>query len=72
MEENKIPFSVDMKKDWIFELIHRFKLAKKMHIDRLIAAHGHTALRLPLYMCELNPIELAWAELKRYMRGYNL
>lgn len=32
---------------------------------------GHTVLRLPPYHCELNPIELAWAMKKTYVKQNN-
>lgn len=32
---------------------------------------GHTVLRLPPYHCELNPIELAWAMVKTYVKQNN-
>jgi hypothetical protein len=41
------------------------------HTDMLCAAHGHTVIRLPPYMCDLNPIELAWREIKDYVRSHN-
>lgn len=32
---------------------------------------GHTVLRLPSYHCEFNPIELAWAMVKGYVKSNN-
>jgi len=32
---------------------------------------GHSVLRLPPYHCELNPIELAWAMVKTYVKQNN-
>ena len=34
-------------------------------------ASGHEVVRLPPYHCELNPIELAWAQVKRYIKDNN-
>jgi hypothetical protein len=42
----------------------RFKTFK---IDALLAEHGHSALRVPLYHPDLNPIELIWASIKEYV-----
>lgn len=41
------------------------------HIDTLFAAHGHTVLQLPHYMCNLNPIKLAWRQMKDYVISHN-
>ena len=32
---------------------------------------GHEVVRLPVAHCELNPIELAWAQVKAYVRDHN-
>lgn len=44
---------------------------KNYVVDRIIRSHGHIPLRTPPYMCELNPIELAWSKLKRHIRSRN-
>jgi hypothetical protein len=41
-------------------------------IDHLLNAHGHTVIRLPPYMCDLSPIELAWSKVKNYVRENNV
>ena len=40
-------------------------------IDELAKEKGVTVLRLPPYHCELNPIELIWAQVKGYVAGKN-
>lgn len=40
-------------------------------IDELASASGHVVLRLPPYHCELNPIEMVWAQLKHYIKMNN-
>jgi len=40
-------------------------------IDNLAKDAGHTVLRLPPYHCEFNPIELAWAMVKGYVKQNN-
>ncbi|XP_029055242.2 uncharacterized protein C21orf140 homolog [Osmia bicornis bicornis] len=61
-----------MKKYQLVELIQRNKsLDKTYKVDELFKRHGHNVLRFPPYMCELNPIELAWAKVKRIIRENN-
>ena len=40
-------------------------------IDEIAKAAGHEVVRLPPYHCELNPIEIAWAQVKGYIRVHN-
>lgn len=40
-------------------------------VDNMAKNAGHTILRLPPYHCELNPIELAWAMVKTYVKQNN-
>lgn len=40
-------------------------------IDELASASGHVVLRLPPYHCELNPIEMVWAQVKHYVKMNN-
>lgn len=41
---------------------------KQYQVDFILQEQNHTVLRLPPDICELNPIELAWAKLKREVR----
>lgn len=43
----------------------------KYAVDELAALYGVTVLRLPPYHCELNPIELVWAQVKGYVARNN-
>ncbi|XP_025420202.1 uncharacterized protein LOC112690407 [Sipha flava] len=45
--------------------------SKSYVIDNLAKDNGHTVLRLPPYHCEFNPIELAWAMVKGYVKQNN-
>jgi transposase len=40
---------------------------KTFTVDELIAANGHTVLRLPPYHPGLNPIELIWADIIQHL-----
>lgn len=65
LQEKNISFQKDMVKD---ELLHLVKVHKenfnKYAIDELAKTYNRTVLRLPPYHCELNPIELIWAQVK--------
>ena len=40
-------------------------------IHEIGKAAGHEVVRLPLYHCELNSIEMVWAQVKGYIRVHN-
>ncbi|XP_055910656.1 uncharacterized protein LOC129945019 [Eupeodes corollae] len=40
-------------------------------VDDMAQAAGHEVLRLPPYHCELNPIELVWAQVKGFVASRN-
>ncbi|KAJ8910153.1 hypothetical protein NQ315_007482 [Exocentrus adspersus] len=44
---------------------------KEFRIDEIIRNNNHIPLQLPPYCCELNPIELAWAQTKQFVRELN-
>lgn len=69
-----IPHDPASRKMELYELVQMHKpppTEKQYVIDRVIRSYGHTPLRTPPYMCELNPIEMIWAQLKRYIRSRN-
>ncbi|XP_050294327.1 uncharacterized protein LOC126734670 [Anthonomus grandis grandis] len=74
LTKNGIQHDPAARKWELFEIIQRNKPPsdeKNYVVDRIIRTHGHVALRTPPYMCELNPIELVWAQLKNYIRSHN-
>ncbi|XP_043264226.1 uncharacterized protein LOC122404355 [Colletes gigas] len=72
LTENNITFSFTMRKFQLFDLVEKSKPQKSFKIDQIMRLHGHNILRLPPYNCDLNPIELIWAELKRKLRERNI
>ncbi|CAG9119893.1 unnamed protein product [Plutella xylostella] len=55
------------------QLLTKFDKKKYVlkYVDELAASKGVTVLRLPPYHCELNPIELIWAQVKSYVGRNN-
>ena len=72
LQSKNIPFVPDMLKSELYEIIKKHKpREKKYEIDRMAREHGHTVVRLPPYHCDLNPIELIWANVKNYVARHN-
>jgi transposase len=67
-----VAYDVSTRKANLFAAIEKLKPKDKIFkVDNMLHAQGHTALRTPQYMCNLNPIELAWANIKHYARSHN-
>ena len=43
----------------------------KYVVDEMAKAHGHEVVCLPPYHCELNPIEMAWSQVKQFAKKNN-
>jgi hypothetical protein len=58
-----------MRKNELYNLILPLKPKEKIYkIDHILKTYGHAVVRQPPYMCDLNPIELAWAKIERIVR----
>ncbi|KAL4083905.1 hypothetical protein QTP88_029221 [Uroleucon formosanum] len=67
-----ITFDRPMLKAQLLTKVLELKPRTKSYvIDNLAKDAGHTVLRLPPYHCEFNPIELAWAMVKGYVKRDN-
>lgn len=67
-----IAFEDGMLKAELLELVKRNKHDyEKYAVDELAKAQNKTVLRLPPYHCELNPIELIWAQVKDFVKKEN-
>ncbi|XP_050300612.1 uncharacterized protein LOC126739128 [Anthonomus grandis grandis] len=53
-----------MVKAELLKLVKENRHADTFVVDEIAKATGRTVLRLPPYHCELNPIELIWAQIK--------
>ena len=64
LRKNGISFTEDMLKAELLYVCKEHKPSPKFVVDELLREHAHTAIRLPPYHADLNPIELIWANLK--------
>jgi len=55
----------------LLEVVRVNKPATTYVIDEMVKAFGMTVCRLPPYHCELNPIEMVWSQIKRYVARNN-
>ena len=55
----------------MLELIKGAHPEERYAIDEIAKTFGHEVVRLPPYHCELNPIEMAWAQVKGYIKAKN-
>jgi transposase len=72
LRRHGVPCEEGMRKFTLFSFVEKIRPKEKVYqIDTLFAAHGHTVIRLLPYMCNLSPIELAWRQIKDYVRSHN-
>jgi hypothetical protein len=68
LNERGISFELYETKPELYAKIKLHRPVHKLHaVDRLMAHHGHSVLRLPPYHPELNSIEKIWARAKNYV-----
>lgn len=68
-----IPYEDDMVKAELLALVKENVTGlAKYAVDEIIEASNRKVLRLPPYHCELNPIELIWAQIKGYVARHNV
>lgn len=61
-----------MLKQELLSLVNQHKsIYDKNVVDEMAKEQGKLVLRLPPYHCELNPIELIWAQVKGYVARNN-
>jgi hypothetical protein len=58
-------------KKQLYEKIKFKKLLSVFKTDKIANLHGHEVLRTPVRHCELNPIELIWAQVKGFVAENN-
>lgn len=73
LTQHNIPFNPTSLKPELYELIKSHKDRYVTYaFDELCREYGHTALRLPPYHPDLNPIELIWATVKNNVSQRNV
>lgn len=72
LKEKNIAYEPKMTKDRLLDIARKEKAAhEKFAVDEMAAAQNVQILRLPPYHCELNPIELVWAQVKGHVARNN-
>ena len=61
----------DLKADLFAKIRDAAPNRKLFQTNDLAQRLGHTVLPSPVAHCELNPIELAWSKVKRYLKEHN-
>jgi len=68
-----VQWSITLVKAELLQLAEPFRMSAKTYVvDQMAAEAGHTVLRLPPYHFDLNPIELAWAQVKNNVALHNV
>ncbi|KAL0879226.1 hypothetical protein ABMA27_003009 [Loxostege sticticalis] len=70
--ENNISFDPHLRKPSLLALVRKHKPEPQYEIDEIFGEFGHTVVRLPPYHCDLNPIELIWANAKQKVAAKNV
>ncbi|XP_059045044.1 uncharacterized protein LOC131840870 [Achroia grisella] len=73
LTSKNISFEATMVKATLIDIVrqHKQEHYDKYVVDEMAAQHGIIVLCLPPYHCELNPIELVWAQAKGYVARNN-
>ncbi|KAI5635309.1 hypothetical protein NE865_12001 [Phthorimaea operculella] len=73
LAKNEVKASDSMRKDELVRLIKiKNEPTETFKIDDLLKSNGHIVLKLPPYMCDLNPVELAWVKVKSIVKKLNV
>ncbi|XP_050678843.1 uncharacterized protein LOC126975076 [Leptidea sinapis] len=72
LSRNHIEYSPQYTIPQLLEIVKRNKPEPVYAIDAILKGLGHKVLRLPPYHCDLNPIEMVWASMKRKVAMVNI
>ena len=69
----EIPNPIPAKSVLLEKILIILKNIEKQYvIDYMVEKARYSVLRLPPYYCTLNPIEMAWSQLKYHIRHLNV
>ncbi|KAJ8728988.1 hypothetical protein PYW07_006684 [Mythimna separata] len=72
LKNKNIPFEEkDLRATLLEKVKNQKHLYQKFVVDEMAREKGISVLRLPPYHCELNPIELIWAQMKGNVAQHN-
>ena len=69
--QHNITFPTQALKSEIWSIIQKLNLCPQYVIAKMAQASGNEVVRLPVVHCTLNPIELAWAQVKDHIKANN-
>ncbi|CAF1574492.1 unnamed protein product [Didymodactylos carnosus] len=71
LDEHNIRYDVKLKKIELLEIAFAHVPPKRYKTNTAVNVFSVEIVHLPIKHCVLNPIELAWAQLKAYVRSHN-
>lgn len=72
LDKKAIPYPDKCLKTDIWSIVKRHRPAHPEYVVDYVAKQaGHEVVRLPVAHCELNPIEMAWSQMKDYIKKNN-
>ncbi len=71
LDINNIYYNNSANKQELLKIVKENNYYVQHTVDEIILNAGHIPLRLPPYHCELNPIELVMAQLKKIIAKHN-
>ena len=72
LDAKAIPYPDKCLKTDLWNIVrHHRPDQPEYYVDEVAKQAGHEVVRLPVAHCELNPIEMAWSQMKHYIRTHN-
>ncbi|CAF4698851.1 unnamed protein product [Rotaria sp. Silwood2] len=71
LNDHNVLYADDISKAELLQLVYANLSRKKYKVDEEAKIYRINILRLPIRHCILNPIELAWTNMKTYIRDRN-